>query len=264
MFDLYLRLLGARIRSEMLYRASLLAETFGAMLISVLDFIAIVFLLIRFDAIGGWQLAEVAFLYGASSVSFSLAELAAGGFDIFDRMVVHGEFDRLLLRPLGLVFQMLTEAVALRRLGRLAQGLAALIFALVSLRPAWGLGDQLFFAVMLLGGALLFMAIMIVGAAACFWSPQTSEVTNIFSYGGLFMTSYPLSIYEQWMRSIFTFVIPLAFVNYYPALHLLGKPDPFGLPGWMPFLAPVAALTAFAGALAAWRLGVRRYQSTGS
>jgi ABC-2 type transport system permease protein len=264
MLRLYFRLMGARLRSEMQYRVSLLAETFGAVVITALDFVAIAFLLLRFDAIGGWALAEVAFLYGASSVSLSLAELVAGGFDYFDRMVVRGEFDRLLLRPLGLIFQMLTEALAVRRIGRLAQGAAALGFALAHLRLAWGAGELLFFAAMLLGGALFFLAIMIAGATACFWSPQTAELTNIFTYGGQFMTSYPLSIYEQWVRSLFTFVLPLAFINYYPALFLLDKPDPFGLPAWTPFLAPVVAVGVFAGTVRLWRAGVRRYQSTGS
>jgi ABC-2 type transport system permease protein len=111
---------------------------------------------------------------------------------------------------------------------------------------------------------MVFLAIFIVGAATAFWTPQTGELTNMFSFGGQFMTSYPMHIYQSWMRSIFTFVIPLAFVNYYPALYLLGKPDPLGLPLWTPFLAPLLAGAVLGGAAAFWRVGVRRYQSTGS
>ncbi len=261
---LYIRLIGAQIRSEKQYRASLLAETFGAFIITVLDFIAIVILLGRFQEIGGWTLAEVAFLYGVSTISFSLAELHAGGFDFFDRLVVRGEFDRLLIRPLGAFFQVLTEAWPLRRFGHLGQGIIAFAFAMSVLRPAWSLFGWFFLAVTLAGGVLFFLAIFVIGSTACFWSPQTSELTNIFSYGGQFMTSYPMSIYERWMRHLFTFVIPMAFVNYYPALYLLGKPDPFGMPHWLPFLSPFVAVAMFAAALAFWRFGVRHYQSTGS
>ena len=102
---------------------------------------------------------------------------------------------------------------------------------------------------MLVGGALFFMAIFILGATCSFWTPQTAELANIFTYGGQFMTSYPMHIYEAWMRSLFTFVIPMAFINYYPALYLLGKPDPFGLPAWTPFLAPFVAPLTFGVAL---------------
>jgi len=261
---LYFRLIGAQIRSEMQYRASLIAETLGAFLVTALDFAAIVILLGRFQGIGGWSLAEVAFLYGASSISFTLAELNAGGYDYFDRIVVRGDFDRLLIRPLDPFFQMLTEAWPLRRFGRLFQGLIAFLYAMFTLRPAWDAFHWGFLIAMIAGGMLFFLAILIIGSTACFWSPQTSELTNIFSYGGQFMTSYPMSIYERWMREVFTFVIPIAFVSYYPALYLLDKPDPFGLPAWLPFLAPFAAVAMFAIALAFWRFGVQHYQSTGN
>lgn len=261
---LYRRLLSVQIRSEMQYRVSFLAELVGNLLIAGLDFALVAILLTRFNAIGGWTLPEVIFLYGSSAVSFSLAELAVGAFDGFERWVVSGEFDRVLLRPLPVVFQMLTGAFAIRRFGRLTQGIIALGVAFALLDPVWTPGRWLFFAVMLAGGALFFMAILVLGATLSFWSPQMHEVTNIFSHGGQFMTSYPMHIYAAWLRSLFTFVIPMAFINYYPALFLLDKADPWGLPAWTPFLAPFVAATVFAGALAAWRAGVRRYQSTGS
>lgn len=261
---LYFRLIGAQMRSEMQYRASFVAELLGNLLITGLDFALVAILLLRFNAIGGWALPEVVFLYGTSAVSFSLAELFVGAFDNFENWVVRGEFDRVLLRPLPVIFQMLTGAFASRRIGRLVQGLMALGLAFALLQPAWGAGHWLFFAVMLSGGALFFMAIFVLGATMAFWSPQTHEVANIFTYGGQFMTSYPMHIYEAWLRSLFTFVIPMAFINYYPALFLLGKPDPLGLPGWVPFLAPVIAVIVLYSALATWRVGVRRYQSTGS
>lgn len=261
---LYFRLTGAHLRSEMQYRASFIAQVFGTFLITALDFAMVAILLTRFSALGGWTLPEVLFLYGTSAVSFSLAELTVGAFDDFDVLVVRGDFDRLLLRPLPVVFQMLSGAVPVRRFGRLAQGLIGVVLALSLLRPNWGLLDWGFFAVMILAGAALFIAVFVAGATLSFWSPQSKEVINIFIYGGQFMTSFPMHIYQAWLRTLFTFVIPMAFINYYPSLHLLDKPDPIGLPGIMPFLSPLAALLAFRAALALWRVGVRRYQSTGT
>ncbi len=262
--SLYFRLIGAQVRSEMQYRTSFIADLLGNLLVTGLDFAMVVILLNRFSTIGGWALAEVAFLYGTSAVSFSLAELCAGLFDDFDNLVVRGEFDRLLIRPLPTAFQMFSGAFQLRRFGRLLQGAAALGVAFWQLQPHWDAGRWLFFGLMLGGGTLFFTAIFILGATSAFWSPQSNEVANIFTYGGQFMTSYPMHIYQAWLRSIFTFVIPMAFVNYYPALYLLGKADPFGLPAWTPFLSPLIALLVFRLSLAAWQMGVRRYQSTGS
>ncbi len=259
-----MRLAGAQLRSQMQYRASFVMETVGTFMITGLDFIMMAVLLTRFDSIAGWSLAEVAFLYGTSTIALSISELVGGAWEDFDEWVVRGSFDRFLIRPLGVSFQMIAVGFPIRRLGRVAQGVIALAFAFGWIRPDWGIERWLFFGVTLASAAALFLAIIVVGATASFWTPQTAEITNIFTYGGQFMTSYPMSIYEEWMRSLFTFVVPLALINYYPALYLLNKPDPFGLPGWFPFLsAPVAALALWL-AMRLWRVGVLHYQSVGS
>lgn len=261
---LYRRLIGAQIRSQMQYRFSFYADMLGTMVITGLDVVMLVVLLARFQAIGGWTLPEVMFLYGTSAVSYSLAEMLVGAFDDFDRDVVSGDFDRVLLRPLPIFFQMVTGRFPTRRLGRLAQGLIALVVSLALLRPAWPAANWVFFAVMIVSGGLLFAAILIMGATAAFWSPQTNEAVNIFTYGGQFMSSYPMHIYQGWLISIFTFVIPMAFINYYPTLYLFGRTAAMGVPAFVPFLSPLVALVAFAASLRVWRIGVRHYHSTGS
>lgn len=263
-FPLYLKLLAARLRSDMQYRISFSAEIVGTFLITALDFAMVAILLTRFRAIGGWTLPEVLFLYGTASVSFAIAELLVGGYEDFEAWVVRGEFDQILLRPLPITFQMITARFQTRRFGRLAQGLIALAVAFSMLRLDWGPFDVIFFGVMIISGALLFMSIFVAGATTSFWAPQAHEAVNIFSYGGQFMTSYPMHIYQEWLVSVFTFVIPMAFINYYPSLHLLDKPDPFNLPAIMPFLSPFVAVIAFRVTLGFWRVGVRRYQSTGT
>jgi ABC-2 type transport system permease protein len=75
------------------------------------------------------------------------------------------------------------------------------------------------------------------------------------------MMSYPASIYPAWMQRFFTFVVPFVFLNYYPALYFLDKPDPLGFPVYAPFLAPVVSVIFFAAALRFWQVGVNHYQS---
>jgi ABC-2 type transport system permease protein len=73
-----------------------------------------------------------------------------------------------------------------------------------------------------------------------------------------------MHIYGKWMRRLFGYLIPLAFVNYFPALYILGKSDPIGAPSWFRFMSPVAALGSVVVATVIWRAAVRRYRSTGS
>jgi len=73
-----------------------------------------------------------------------------------------------------------------------------------------------------------------------------------------------MNIYADWLRRFFTFVVPLAFVTYLPALYILDRPDPLGLPRALQFCSLLVAAVFFLAARAAWALGVRHYQSTGS
>ena len=118
--------------------------------------------------------------------------------------------------------------------------------------------------VTLLSGTLFFMGLFIFGSGISFWTVDSLEAMNIMTYGGQMMTSYPMSIYQEWLRSIFMFVIPMAFVNYYPTLWLLDKSVPIGGPAWLAFLSPLVCLLVFLAGVRMWLFGVSKYTSTGS
>ena len=63
------------------------------------------------------------------SFFLSLAECFARGFDLFPQMIANGEFDRALVRPRPLVFQVLAAKMEFTRIGRLLQAFA-LVFAM--------------------------------------------------------------------------------------------------------------------------------------
>jgi ABC-2 type transport system permease protein len=118
--------------------------------------------------------------------------------------------------------------------------------------------------VMLVAGALIFGAVWIAGATIAFWTVDGGEFTNAFPYGGNFLTQYPISIYGEWLRRFLAFVIPMAFVCYFPALYVLDKEDPLGFPRALQFASPLVAVAAAIVGGLVWTLAVRRYRSTGS
>ncbi len=261
---LYFRLIGADLRSQMQYKLSFAGYVLGSFGSLFLEFLAILILFQRFPHLAGWTVGEVAFLYGLAAVSFGLAEMVSGGFDRFHQLIVRGDFDRVLTRPVDPFVQLFSQEFQLRRLGRIGQGLAALVLGQALAGVHWTLPKLLYLPVVALSGALVFVALFILGATLCFWTVQTSELTNIFTNGGTEMVSYPMEIYQEWLRRFFTFVIPLAFVTYFPALFFLDRPDGLGMPGCFPFLPPLVGVAFLALARAAWTFGVRHYQSTGS
>lgn len=265
MLSLYFKLIGARIRAQMQYKVSFWMELVGFGLVTGLEFGAVAILFARFHSIAGWSLPEVALLYGLTSVAFGIAEMVGRGFDSpFERMIQQGSFDAILARPLGSFFSVLASEFQLMRLGRMAQGMAVLAYALARLPIAWTPGRVMIIPLTIVSGAVIYSALVVIGATVCFWTIKTPEVINVFTVGGSEAASYPLSIYNGLVRGVFLFVIPIAFANYPAALYLLGRADPFGLPGWGAWLAPLVAALFFGLALAIWRVGVTKYQSAGS
>jgi ABC-2 type transport system permease protein len=265
MLSLYFRLIGARIRAQMQYKISFWLDLLGFAIVTTLEFVLIAIMLARFQTIAGWTIAEVALLYGLTAVAFGLAEMVARGFDApFERMMQQGTFDSLLTRPLGSFFQVLASEFQLMRMGRTLQGGAALAYACARLPIAWTPAKLLLMPLTILSGATIYVGLLVIGATICFWTIKTPEVINAFTFGGEELTSYPLSIYNRWMRGVFLYLIPLGFANYPAALLLRGRSDPYGLPAWLAWLAPLAAGLFFSAALAFWRLGVSKYTSTGS
>ena len=128
---LYMRYLEVSVRGQMQYRASFVMLSIGHLLATGVEFVAILVLFARFDNLQGWTLHEVAFLYGMVNVSFSIADAAARGFDLFGNMVKSGEFDRLLTRPRSTALQLAGQELTLRRVGRFAQGFAVMAWASV-------------------------------------------------------------------------------------------------------------------------------------
>jgi ABC-2 type transport system permease protein len=263
-FQLYVRLIGAQLRSQMQYKVSFLLAFAGSFLANIIEFGVVLVIFTRIPQLAGWSLAEVALLYGLSGTSFAIAETIAAALDTFQTHIVRGTFDRVLARPRGALFQVIAEDFALRRLGRVGQGVVVLVFALGTLEITWTLDRQIVLASALVCGAVIYFSIFVLGAAFCFWTVQGKEATHILTYGGDGLAQYPLDIYRGGVRRFFTFVVPLAFVNYEPALYVLGRPDPLGLPDVVRLLSPLAALLMVAAATLGWRQGVRHYQSTGS
>jgi len=263
---LYCRLISIRMRAQMQYRTSFALDVASTFLGNIIYFLTFAAVLTRFGDIHGWTLGEVAFLFGLCEFSFATMDMVWGGYDYdsFSQVIRRGQLDQMLVRPLDLPLQVLTSEFPLRRLGRMAEG--AFCFA-VSVHLAgihWTLAKLLYLPIVSISIGAFFAGIYVVGSTACFWTVDRLEVFNLFSYGGVEMLSYPMSIYNDWLRRFFTYVVPAAIVAYYPALYFLDKPDPLGAPRLVSFLAPLAGGGTLALSFIFWRIGVRHYQGTGT
>lgn len=259
-----LRIAGIRLRGQMAYRGSFWMQIIGNFITQGAEVMALFAMFYTFDSLGGWTFGEVALLHGISMIAFSIADSLTVGMDSVAPQIRSGDFDRVLTRPLSSWMNAATSEVNLRHLGQTVQGFLVLGFALTQVEIAWSPDKLLLFPLMFLTGIALFMALFTVEAILSFWTVNGVEAVNAFTYGGSDLAQFPMHIFGRGMRFLFMWVVPVAFVTYFPTLHLLDKPDPLGFPGWFMLLGPViTALFCLIVALG-WRAGIRHYRSTGS
>jgi ABC-2 type transport system permease protein len=151
----------------------------------------------------------------------------------------------------------------MRRIGKAVQGAIVLVYALSVLSIPWDAGRVAMCVLMVPAAIVIFASVWTVGSCLAFWTTDGGEFTNAFTYGGNFLAQYPIDIFSTWLRRFLAYIVPLAFVCYFPALYILDKPDPLGLPRWLQFSSPLVALLGVLVAGCAWRFAVRHYRSAG-
>lgn len=255
---------GMWTRSTMAYRASFVMMLMASTTVTALDFVVLLLMFQHTEQLGGWSLGELGFLYGTSSFALGMANMLVGSVDALGERIRTGTLDTMLIRPAPALAQVCAERFSLRRVGRPVQALAILGWALTQVEVEWTADRVLLLAVLLVSGSVIFGAIFVGFATVQFWWGEAGEFQNAFTYGGATVLQYPPTIFAKELVAGTVFGLPLAFVNWLPALHILGKPDPLGLPEAFRFASPLAALLSVLAAGAAWRAGLRAYRGTGS
>lgn len=261
---LYWRYAAVSLRGQMQYRASFFLRSIGQFLAIGIEFVGIWALFHRFGDLKGWSLPAVALLYGMANMAFALAENLGRGFDTFSSLIRTGDFDRLLMRPRPTALQVAGQEFQFLRVGRLTQGIIALAWGATSMQVVWTYPRALLVLAAILGGACVFYGLFVLQATLCFWTIESLEIMNTVTYGGTETAQYPLTIYRRWLRWLFTFVVPLACMNYLPVGALLGWDAPMGLPNWVQWAAPGIGVIFLLVTLQIWKFGESRYRSTGS
>ena len=256
---LYMKCLAMHLKSRMAYKKSFFFSIAGNFMVAFTSFLWLYFLLDRFGSIAGYTLGECLLCAGVTLTAFSLAECFFRGFDSFGSVVRTAQFDRLLLRPRGLVLQVLCEKIELTRAGRFLQGVIMLVWGARFSAVPWTAWRLTVLITMVASGAVLFAAIFIIYAAICFFTLEGLEFMNVFTDGAREYGAYPVDVYGRGALKFCTYIVPYALYQYYPLMYLLGRTDRLFW-AFLPLLTPLFLIPA----LAFWRFGVRRYKSAGS
>lgn len=260
----YLLLAWTWCRALAQYPTSLVLMTLSTSLGALAEMGAVFVVFGHAGEISGFGMAEGLLIAGMATTAFSCADMVMGMVEGLGRHIRTGSLDVMLVRPVSPLVQMATDRFSPRRLGRIVPGAVVTVVALAVCDIDWTVGKALMLPVLLVSGTAICCAIWIIGASLQFFVADAREAANSITYGGQALTEYPLAIYSANVVRAATFVLPLAFVTWQPALYLLDRPDPTGLPPFLRFATPFVAVALCLVAAACWRFGLRRYRSTGS
>ena len=256
---IYGKIVSQDIKSKMSYRSDFIISTIGMIATNISGFVSFWILFRNFPSINGWTYHEMLFLYGFSLVSLTPVQC------FFDnnwslRMAVYsGDFIKYCFRPINLFFYYQSEVFDIKGLGQFVFGVGTIAYSWSKIDIPFTPLALLKLIVFLFTASLIMIALQNAAASACFWI-QNSGYVMVIMFRFKDYAKYPASIFHGIFKILFTFIIPIAFIAYYPGLVIL-RPDKIPL---LSVLSPFIGIFFFWLSYKFWMLGARRYNGTGS
>lgn len=245
---------------QMGYRGDLVVSIITAFAATIFGLLFVIILFQRAPKLAGWNFEEELFLYGFSLVPYGVFNIVASNlYNFGNDYIIEGKFDRILLRPISSLFQILFETFRLEAIQGIATGIFCMWWASSRLHVAWPLGKiaALFFFEVC--ASLIYVSVFLMLTCVSFWFEDRvgihPPVWNVINFG-----RYPLSIYNGAVQFVLCWIVPFGLASFYPSVRMLGRAV---APEYAP-LVPVVAAVFVVLSISLWNFGTRHYSSTGS
>lgn len=219
----------------------------------------------KFNNIGGWNLNELLFLFSLIFLTYSILIIFFTGLRDFQNNILKGEFDRTMLRPRGLLFQLIAyNSDWIAAFGHGTLGIVLFIVTANNVGITWDFKTVIYYIFSIIGGVLIQGSIFLFFASLNFFFVKTDNIKEVFYWNVRKFAGYPISVFNKAIQFILIYVVPFAFVNYFPCQYLLRNEDMVLYPEIFMYLAPFVGVGLYLLAYAFWRFSVRFYKSTGN
>lgn len=214
----------------------------------------------QIPSLQGWTLDQLIFIYGFAQIPRGIDHLFTDNIWLVSyRLVINGDFDRYMLRPMNIFFQVIAEKLQPDALGELLVGTILVVRSLgKGIVIVDGLHLGLFF-VSVLAGALIYTSIKLFFASLAFWVKVSGPFLQV-AYEMADFAKYPTEIYAKGIRFLITWVVPFAFVAYLPASFFLKSDTSV----WVVGIECGIAFVFWCIAYALFQYGTRIYESAGN
>ncbi|AIQ62575.1 ABC transporter permease [Paenibacillus stellifer] len=258
--SLYFRFMKANLIALMEYRLDMLIMIFSSAMTHLLGLVFLWVLYQRVPDINGWGFWEVIAVYAMVYFSEGISSFLFEGSWLMNSLVNKGLLDNYLVRPLSPILQILSSRIGVNGIGNILIGSVILIQAVGHISMHWSVSKVIMAIVMLVSAIVIRSSIKLASNSSVFWTqnPGSSFPFMIHSIGEF--AKYPISIYSAVIQGVVTFVVPFAFVSFYPAAYLFDK-EAFKYWGLM---TPLVTVYCAVGAATIFNYGLKRYESAGN
>lgn len=256
---------GTVIKAWFQYRVDAVLRSLAVFLRESTGVIVIWFALLKFDTLNDWNMQEMLFLFSLVFLTYGFMILFFTGLRDFGWTVRTGGFDRFLLRPRGVLFQLIfVDADWFAAIGQGGLGLVLFILTAGRVGIQWDVATVLYYILAVAGGVLIQGAIFLFLATLNIYLLETGSLKEVFYWNARKFAGYPVSIFHKAVQVFMIYVVPFAFVNYFPSQFLLRKPDMQQFPEIFLYLTPFVGVGMYLLAYLFWRYSLRHYESSGN
>lgn len=258
--NIYSRCSSQYIIARMQYRADFIISTIGMLFTSISTIFVFRILFTSIPNLVGWTFNEILLIYAFYLLSITPLQIMFDNIWSLRYDVTDGSFTKYYLRPVNIMFYYMSQRVDIKGFPQLTLGLAVLIYASHQLAIEWNLSRVFLLLIVLLSSSLVAISIFIIAASTAFWFLGGSMPILNLAIKIRDFSPYPITIFDSVFRFLFTYLIPIGFIAFYPAqLFLKGTNAPF-----LAYLSPLIGFIFFMLAYQVWSKGVDYYSGTGS
>jgi len=246
------------------YRCSFFAGLFANFYCYFITYTTFWVITQQFQTIDGWAFDDMVILYGLNLFTYSVAATFFW-YNVLhlEQEITSGRLDGYLIRPMGLLQQLVCSRFGDTALGQISVSLIFISLCIVRINYKMTIFTYIYLFFAVIGGVLMQMGAMIIFGSLSFWMLRSKALADIIYFDFRTFVHYPLSIFPSFIRIILTYVLPWAIINYYPSLIILQKvhtTEEFVLG----ILSPIIGILFFMLSLSVFNRGLRRYSGSGS
>lgn len=260
MFKMHRIFVTQELKRMMEYKGDFIVGIIGFLLGQLTNMLFLFIVFSQIPSLMGWTLEQVIFIYGFSLIPKGIDHLFFDNLWSIGHFTVRkGDFDKYLTRPINPLFHVMVEKLQIDALGELLMGIALICVTMPSVSIEWSVTKVLLILLVIPFATMIYVGIKTATAAIAFWTKRSGNVTFMFYMVNDF-AKYPVTIYNNFVKTVITYIIPFAFTAFYPANYILTGENPLFNIGF----TVVISIVIMTIGVCIWNKGIKAYESAGS